>query len=112
MFKKLVLLMLGLTISLSACSSSQGGNDAGEIRKIKLPMGYIPNIQYAPFYVAVDKGYFAEEGIEIEFDYSSDTHQCSPSITSTKILATSLGGRVLLVANSGLIFRLPPVKSA
>jgi NitT/TauT family transport system substrate-binding protein len=36
-------------------------------------MGYIPNIQYAPFYVAVERGYFAEAGIEIEFDYSFET---------------------------------------
>jgi NitT/TauT family transport system substrate-binding protein len=36
-------------------------------------MGYIPSVQYAPFYVAVDKGYFAEAGFEIEFDYSFET---------------------------------------
>ena len=64
MFKKLVLLMLGLMISLSACVSSQGGGEADSVRTIKLPMGYIPNIQYAPFYVAIEKGYFADEGIE------------------------------------------------
>ncbi|MBL0344037.1 ABC transporter substrate-binding protein [Candidatus Villigracilis affinis] len=73
MLKKLVYLMLGLVLGLSACTSSQGGSEAGALRKIKLPMGYIPNIQYAPFYVAVEKGYFAEEGIEIEFDYSFET---------------------------------------
>jgi NitT/TauT family transport system substrate-binding protein len=36
-------------------------------------MGFVPDPQYAPFYVAVDKGYFADEGIEIEFDYSFET---------------------------------------
>ncbi|PID85171.1 MAG: myristoyl transferase [Chloroflexi bacterium] len=36
-------------------------------------MGYIPDPQYAPYYVAADKGYYAEEGLEIEFDYSFET---------------------------------------
>ncbi|MDP1547685.1 MAG: ABC transporter substrate-binding protein [Anaerolineales bacterium] len=73
MLKKIVLLMLGLAVSLMACGSPQIQNEAGGIRTIKLPMGYIPNIQYAPFYVAVEKGYFAEEGIDLKFDYSFET---------------------------------------
>ena len=73
MLKKLVLLMLGLSISLSACGSSQVKNDAGALTKVRLPMGYIANIQYAPFYAAIEKGYFKEAGIEVEFDYSFET---------------------------------------
>jgi len=73
MLKKLVLLMLGLMISLSACGSPQVQNEAGPLTKIRLPMGYIPNIQYAPFYAAIEKGYFKDAGIEIEFDYSFET---------------------------------------
>jgi NitT/TauT family transport system substrate-binding protein len=73
MLKKLVYLMLGLAISLSACGSPQVKNDAGTLTKIRLPMGYIANIQYAPFYAAIEKGYFKDAGIEIEFDYSFET---------------------------------------
>ena len=62
-----------LGIFLTACGSAPAPAEPAELTHIRLPMGYIPNIQYAPYYVAVEKGYFAEAGIEIEFDYSFET---------------------------------------
>ncbi len=56
---------------LASCATPATSNKP--LEKIRLPMGYIPNVQYAPFYVAVDKDYFAAEGIELEFDYSFET---------------------------------------
>jgi NitT/TauT family transport system substrate-binding protein len=71
MLKKLVSLMLGLAISLSACGKSQVKNNA--LTHIRLPLGYIANIQFAPFYAAIQKGYFKDAGLEVEFDYSFET---------------------------------------
>ncbi len=68
-----------LAILFAACAITQGGliditpTTPQQIDHIRLPMGYIPNVQYAPFYVAVDNGYYRENGIEIEFDYSFET---------------------------------------
>jgi len=71
MLRKLVFLALILVLIASCAGPTTGTPKV--IEKIRLPMGYIPNVQYAPFYVAVDKGYFAAEGIELEFDYSFET---------------------------------------
>lgn len=65
--------MVVLLFLLTACQQNNVDNTDEVIQKINLPMGYIPNIQYAPFYVAVDKGYFADNGFEIDFDYSFET---------------------------------------
>ncbi len=65
-----VLAALAVTAVLSACAPTE---ESTAVTTINLPMGYIPDPQYAPFYVAVEKGYFAEEGIEVNFDYSFET---------------------------------------
>ena len=72
-----VISVLGLVLAACAPSPSEPTGapptTPQEMDQIRLPMGFIPNVQYAPFYVAVDKGYFRENGIEIEFDYSFET---------------------------------------
>lgn len=100
--KKVVLLMLTLALALMGCASSNSTNEAGAMRHIKLPMGYIPNIQYAPFYVAIDKGYFAEEGIEIEFDYSFETDGVALTGAGELPFAVASGEQVLLARSQGL----------
>ncbi len=70
--KRTVLLVVIAALMLAACSGAAA--PAGQaLTKIRLPMGYIANVQYAPFYIAVDKGYFADEGLDIEFDYRLET---------------------------------------
>ncbi len=40
---------------------------------IKIAMGYIPNVQFAPYYIAMEKGYFKDEELEVTFDYGMST---------------------------------------
>lgn len=67
-------LVLALFLVLAAGCQPAGLLENNEnLTKVRLPMGFIPNIQFAPFYAAVDQGYFEEAGIEIEFDYAFET---------------------------------------
>ncbi len=100
MFRKLVLLTLGLSLMLTACGNSKSANEA--LTRIRLPMGYIPNIQYAPFYVTVEKGYFKEAGIEIEFDYKFETDGVALVGAGELPFAVVSGEQVLLARAQGL----------
>jgi NitT/TauT family transport system substrate-binding protein len=60
----IVLLAALLLLGLTACREP-----APEATHVRLPMGFVANVQFAPWYVAVERGYFAAEGFELEFDY-------------------------------------------
>jgi NitT/TauT family transport system substrate-binding protein len=100
MFKKLVLLMLGLAISLSACGSQQVKN--GALTHIRLPLGYIANIQFAPLYAAIEKGYFKDAGLEVEFDYSFETDGVKLVGAGELPFAVVSGEQVLLARAQGV----------
>ncbi len=102
MFRKVVLIMLGMAIALSACASPRSTNEAGTLTKIRLPMGYIPNIQFAPFYVAVEKGYFKQAGIDLEFDYKFETDGVALVGAGELPFAVVSGEQVLLARAQGL----------
>lgn len=68
--KRLIVLLTLLSLLAVACTTAE---EPAELTTIRLPMGFIADPQYAPFYVAVDRGYYAEEGLELEFDYSFET---------------------------------------
>ncbi len=102
MYRKLILLMLILVFCLSACNASQPLSIPGTLVHIKLPVGYIPNIQFAPLYVAIDKGYFKDAGIEIEFDYSLETDAVSLVGANNLKFAVVSGEQVLLARAQGL----------
>jgi len=100
MFRKILLITLGMALLLSGCGRPGAAN--GALTHIRLPMGYIPNIQYAPFYVAVEKGYFKEAGIEIEFDYKFETDGVALVGAGELPFAIVSGEQVLLARAQGL----------
>ena len=42
----------------------------GFAEEVQLFLAFIPNVQFAPVYAAIDRGYFAEEGIEVTPEHS------------------------------------------
>ncbi|MBI5305836.1 MAG: ABC transporter substrate-binding protein [Chloroflexi bacterium] len=85
----IVLLLIALSSALAACGPSSGQvptqvspTRAAEtavaqkatpsnkpLTEVTVVMGYVPNVQFAPFYVAEKKGFFAEQGLKVKFNW-------------------------------------------
>ena len=102
MFRKLTLIFLSAALVLSACSNFGSPNEPGELTKISLPMGYVPNIQFAPMYVAIEKGYFREAGIDLELDYRFETDGVALVGAGDLPFAVVSGEQVPLAREQGL----------
>jgi len=88
------LVLASSMIGLTGCT--QAKPETAGLRHIRLPMGYVADPQYAPFYVAVEKGYYAAEGLEIEFDYSFETDGMALVGANELPLAVVSGEQVIL----------------
>ena len=63
--------ILLLTAILAACqalpASSPGGS--AELRPVTLLLGYQPDVQFAPFYVAQQEGYYERAGLDVTIEH-------------------------------------------
>jgi NitT/TauT family transport system substrate-binding protein len=72
------------------------------ITVIRVSMGYIPNFQYAPFYVGLEKGYFAEEGLQIIMDYGTEEDAAKKVASGNVQFGTSSGDTIILSRGQGI----------
>jgi NitT/TauT family transport system substrate-binding protein len=56
----------------TAVSTSPAPSPVGEPDKLTVGLGYIPSVQFAPFYLAQQEGWYAEAGLQVEFQNKID----------------------------------------
>jgi NitT/TauT family transport system substrate-binding protein len=98
-----LLLFLCLLIGLPACSATV---PTGNRVPVTIAMGYIPDVQFAPFYVAQAKGYYAAEGLDVQMDHSS-VRDALIQVAQGQLTFANASGDEILLARSQEI----PIKS-
>jgi len=96
--KKFFRLILFTFLLLTAC----GPKPTPSQTTVHLALGYIPDIQFAPLYMAAAKGYFTNAGIQVNFAYM-DENQAAALVGSNDLqFAVISGEQVLLARSQGL----------
>lgn len=102
--KNVLILIIVLVLSalvLTACQQ-QTATEEPEIIATPLTLGYIPNIQFAPIYVAAEKGYFREAGFDVSIEYGNEADAVALVGAGEQLFAIASGEQVLLARAQGL----------
>lgn len=89
--------ILLFTLIASACAPAATPEPTPvELTAARLPVGYIPNVQFAPLYVAIEKGYYRDAGLDVTIDYSMENDNTVLTATNELQFAVVSGEQVLL----------------
>ena len=93
-YRPLTILVL-IIFLVSACSL--GGLESGpEQRSVRLIMPFRPDVQFAPFYVAVEQGYYADVGLEVTIEHLPENEAVALVGADEAAFAVVSGEQILL----------------
>jgi NitT/TauT family transport system substrate-binding protein len=97
--------LLIVAVGLVACGVSSApapAQQTEDLRKVRLGVGYIPDVQFAPLYVAQNKGFYADEGLEVEIEYGFENDFVALAAQGKREFAIASGDQVILARSQGL----------
>ncbi len=81
----ILFLMITFSISLIGCSSQVDLSKNEELPVLQVMLDWYPNAVHTFLYVAVEKGYFEQEGIQVEFVMPAETNDPLRLVAAGKI---------------------------
>ena len=76
-----IFLIFILSLSLISCSNDNISKDNNNLEKFKVVLDWYPNAVHSFIYNAIEKGYYEEEGLDVEIYFPSNTNDAI-SLTS------------------------------
>jgi NitT/TauT family transport system substrate-binding protein len=91
--------------AVPAAATSAEAAPAAELTPVSLGVGYIPSVQFASLYVAIAKGYFAEEGLDVSLEYGFENDYLKLVGVGERQFMIGSGDQVILGRAQGLPVR-------
>ena len=80
-----MLMAMLMAVAVSGCSDNkEASKDKETTKKVTLILDYLPNTNHTGFYVAKDKGYFKEEGLDVDIIEPGDDATSATLVAANK----------------------------
>ncbi len=104
---RVIAALIAISILLAACGAAGGGSAGGtpgtsELKKVTLDMGYVPNVQFAPFYLAARRGYYRQAGLDVHFKHGIESNMVKLIATGKEDFGIVSGDEMLTARSQGM----------
>ena len=74
MMKRILSILLVCVLLLCGCSTNNGNGNSNELKELDVVLDWYPNALHAFMYVAIEKGYYEEEGLKVNIRFPSNSN--------------------------------------
>lgn len=71
--KRILSILLACALMLCGCSTNNNGN-SNQLKELDVVLDWYPNALHAFMYVAIEKGYYEEEGLKVNIQFPSNSN--------------------------------------
>ncbi len=82
--------------------AAHAAHNAPVLRRVTIGMGYEPSVQFAPFYVAAQRGYYRQAGLDVTFSYANAPNLTELAAAGNVDFANTDGTEVIAAAARGI----------
>lgn len=72
--KRILSILLVCVLLLCGCSTPNNNGNSDELKELDVVLDWYPNALHAFMYVAIEKGYYAEEGLKVNIQFPSNSN--------------------------------------
>ena len=72
--KRILSILLVCVLLLCGCSTNNNNGNSNELKELDVVLDWYPNALHAFMYVAIEKGYYEEEGLKVNIQFPSNSN--------------------------------------
>src|SRR5205809_5143718 len=101
-FLSMLILLVLTTAACGSTTTTGGSTSPAALTKVSIGLGYIPDIQFAPFYVAQSKGYYRDAGLDVTFHHGIVNDLIGSMVLGHDTFVFASGDEELVARSKGL----------